>query len=520
MIGGGLRRVVSLCLPLWPTDRLRRRLGSEAPGRDVALVLAGREGRRRVVLSVDLAARQAGLRAGMPVARARALYPGLIIMDADPAGDRAGLERLALWFRLRIAPVVAPDLPDGLVMETTGADHLHGGEQAMLEAMIRRLEEKGVTAKAAVADTWGAAHGLARYGRARIIVAPPGGTVAAVADLPVEALRLPDGPADDLRTLGISRIGQLAAMPRAPLVLRFGPEVVRRLDQAYGREAEVITPVSVAEPVQVSRNFAEPIGAAETIARYIGRLVPLLCAGLEERGQGARRLELLLHRVDSRVAAIRVATGFPVRDAGRLSRLLCEKIETIDPGFGIERMVLTATHAEPVDRRQTVSCLAEEAEPDISDLIDTLANRIGVRAVYRFVPVESDVPERSFRRVPALAPESAEELADDSLHGWSHEWPRPARLLSRPEPVQAMAELPDQPPVFFIWRGVRHRVRCADGPERVFGEWWRGDSELSAVRDYFRVENTSGERFWLYRSGDGEHGETGSQNWFLHGIFG
>ncbi|MCH4091862.1 DUF6504 family protein [Acetobacter sp.] len=423
----------------------------------------------------------------------------------------------SLWFQQRIAPIVAVDSssssgqPNGIVLETTGTDHLHGGEAAMLDAIVRRLAESGFTAKAAVADTWGAAHALARYGRGRVLVVPQGETADALTDLPVEALRLSASIVDGLRTLGVSRIGKLATMPRGPLTLRFGPELERRLDQAYGRIAEPVQAVRPVDPVAAARNFAEPIGAAETIARYIGRLVPVLCEGLDARGDGVRQLDLLLHRVDNAVQAIRVATARPVRDPKHLTRLLREKIETIDPGFGIERMELVAVLAEPMEVRQRVSSLIEEEEADIAGLIDTLANRIGSEALYRFAAVESDIPERSVCRVPALAP-------DDGAT-WPVQWPRPTRLLGRPEPVQAMAELPDQPPVFFIWRGVRHRVRCADGPERVFGEWWKGDAELTIARDYFRVEDTAGERFWLFREGDGEHGETGSQAWFLHGLF-
>ncbi|GCD51224.1 hypothetical protein NBRC106471_2780 [Acetobacter pasteurianus subsp. pasteurianus LMG 1262 = NBRC 106471] len=244
------------------------------------------------MLSVDLAARKLGLRSGIPVAKAQALYPDLVLMDADPDGDRLGLEKLALWFQHRIAPIVAVDAPDGLVLDTTGADHLHGGELPMLKDMVHRMAGAGFRAKAVVADTWGAAHAIARYGRAPIAVVPSGGTASALADLPVEALRLPDTIIDGLATLGVSHIGPLAAMPRAPLALRFGPDVARRLDQeAFGRIGEAIVPVRPVDPVAVSRNFAEPIGAAETIARYIGRLVLLLCQGLDERGQGVRRLD-------------------------------------------------------------------------------------------------------------------------------------------------------------------------------------------------------------------------------------
>ena len=218
------------------------------------------------------------------MAKAQALYPDLVLIDADPEGDRLGLEKLALWFQHRIAPIVAVDAPDGLILDTTGADHLHGGELPMLKDMVHRMAGAGFRAKAVVADTWGAAHAIARYGRAPIVVVPPGEIAGTLADLPLEALRLPDTIIDGLATLGVSRIGPLAAMPRAPLALRFGPDVARRLDQAFGRIGEAIVPVRPVDPVEVSRNFAEPIGAAETIGRYIGKLVPLLCQGLDERG--------------------------------------------------------------------------------------------------------------------------------------------------------------------------------------------------------------------------------------------
>jgi protein ImuB len=264
--------------------------------------------------------------------------------------------------------------------------------------------------------------------------------------------------------------------------------------------------------IEVHRTFAEPIAAAETIARYTGKLVTSLCEALEARGLGAKRLDLLFHLVDNRIEAIRIGTALAVRDARRLTRLICDKIETIDPGFGIEIMRLAATLAEPLPPKQTDFSLAGEAEGDISALIDTLANRVGHRRLYRFAPVASDVPERSVRRIAPLAP--------DTGATWSDPWPRPARLLPVPEPIETVALLPDHPPVTFTWRGVRYRVNRADGPERVFGEWWKHDAEAAAVRDYFQVENDAGERFWIYRTGDGEDVATGSHRWFLHGIFG
>ena len=279
-----------------------------------------------------------------------------------------------------------------------------------------------------------------------------------------------------------------------------------------GRLAEPIDPIRPPDLIEVRRVFAEPIGAPETIARYIGKLVMELCEALATKGLGARRLDLLLHRVDNRIEAIRVGTATPVRDVKRLTRLLCDKIETVEPGFGIEIMRLAATLAEPLAPKQVISPLAEAPEADIFDLIDTLANRVGEKRLYRFAPVASDVPERSVQRIAPAAPCTGD--------AWPDHWPRPARLLPMPEPIEAIALLPDHPPISFTWRGIRRRVKCADGPERVFGEWWKRDAELIAVRDYFQVEDDSGERFWIYRAGDGEDAATGSHRWFLHGIFG
>jgi protein ImuB len=504
-------RVVSLFLPTWSTDRVRRKLGSAAPQAEAPLVLIGREGRRRVILAADAAAQRAGLRVGMNATKAQALVPGLIVSNADPAGDAEALERLALWALRLYAPIVAADPPDGLVIDTTGAAHLHGGEDAMLEAMIARFAASGFTAHVAIADSWSAAYAFARYAVRPIFVVPPGESATAILDLPIAALRLPRDMVESLRVLGFNSIGELADKPRAPLTLRFGPELGRCLDQVMGQISEPIDPIRPPDLIEVRQIFGEPIAAAETIARYTGKLVIQLCEMLEAKGLGAKRLDLLFHRVDNRIEAVRIGTALPVRDVKRLTRLLGDKIETVDPGFGIEIMRLAATLAEPLAPTQIISSLTEEPEADITGLIDTLANRVGDKRLYRFAPVASDVPERSVMRVDPAAPRTGA--------AWPDQWPRPSRLLPTPEPIETVALLPDQPPVTFTWRGVRHRVKRADGPERVFGEWWKRDAELIAVRDYFQVEDAAGERFWIYRAGDGEDQATGSHRWFLHGIF-
>lgn len=493
-----------------------RSLGDNAPPADSPLVLACRDGNRRIVHALNKTAQMRGLRFGMPVSQSQAMLPDLLVMEAEPATDAGALEKLAIWALQHYSPVAAADPADGLVIDATGATHLHGGETEMLDKMVARLGAAGITARVALADTWGAAHAFARYGyfepgRASLVI-PPGRSAALVRGLAIRALRLPADMVEQLHRLGFERIGDLADQPRAPLARRFGPALHLRLDHALGTLNEMIEPVRLPELVEVRRNFAEPIGAAETIARYIAILTIELCEILEARTLGARKLDLIIQRVDNQVQAIRVGTATPVRDVRRLTRLLCDKIETIDPGFGIDVMSLRVPLAAPFARKQLTSLLAEENLADISDLIDTLSNRVGEQNIYRIEPVESEVPERSVKRVPALTPPSGKT--------WHRGWPRPSRLLEKPELIDTVALLPDHPPVAFTWKGQRRRIKRADGPERVFAEWWKRYDEAAAVRDYFQVEDELGERFWIFRAGDGEDPSTGSHAWFLHGFFG
>ncbi|WP_037517717.1 Y-family DNA polymerase [Sphingopyxis sp. LC81] len=505
-----MRQVISLFLPTWPTDRLRRRLGSSAPPPDAPLVLAAMEGQRRLLTAANAAARAIGLVPGMTVAQAQALVPDLQILDAEPDADRAALEKLACWSLRRYAPTISPDPPDGLMLDITGAAHAFGGPEGVLRDLVQRLAEVGTAARAVCAPTYGAAHALARYGADPARVVDPLDLKAAIGALPIAALRLDVNMVLTLGRLGLETIADLEAMPRASLALRFGSAPGQRLDQAFGRAAEPFEPIQPPEPITVERRFAEPIGAPETLARYTGKLVDELARRLEEEGVGARRLDLSFHRVDNRIEAIRAGLAKPSRDRRQMTRLLCARLETIDPGFGVERMQLTVPAAEPLTYHM-VSNLGEAPVPDVAALVDLLGNRIGEGRLFRVAARESDIPERSVARIAPMS-ESTEIR-------WPAAWPRPTRLFARPEPVDTMALLPDHPPVHFVWRGVRRRVTRADGPERIYGEWHLSDAEFLGVRDYFQVEDETGARYWLFRNGDGMDSATGGQGWFLHGLF-
>lgn len=506
-----MRRVISVWLPTWATDRLRRH-------RDVAvlpdkpLVTAAHDGRRQVLAAADRTARSLGLFPGMAVAQAQAMVPGLVVAAADPEGDARALDDLAAWC-LRYAPLTAPDRPDGIWIEAAGVAHLFGGETALLGDLVARLARGGITAKAAIAGTPGAACAVARYAERPIAVVAPSGAAGALRHLPIAALRLPKEMVIGLERLGFERIGQLTAAPRPPLTLRFGPALMRRFDQVFGRLFEPIEPISPPATRSSRLTFPEPLLTPEALTAVIGRLTNAVCAELERREEGARQLDLIFERVDRTQQAIRIGTARPSRAPQHLARLLDEQLERVNPGPGIEAMCLAVPLAEPLSLVQPREGLlaGKKTEADLSVLVDRLINRLGNRRVYRVAPVESDVPERSVRRVAPLSPGS------DAT--WPPTLPRPTRLLTSPQPVEALAMLPDHPPAFFIWRHRQHRIRRTDGPERIAGEWWKRDDERRATRDYWQVEDDTGRRFWLFRSGDAVDSETGDLRWFLHGFF-
>ena len=354
-------------------------------------------------------------------------------------------------------------------------------------------------------------------------------TKNAIASLPVASLRLESSALELLARLGVDSVGQLLALPRAPLVRRFGRRAIAdRLDQATGRAPEPLHPVAVSVPIAVEQRFVEPIATADAIEHWLRDLMPKLCIALAKEGQGARAVELVAARVDGVPQCLRLGFARPTRDAPHMLRLALRRIEEIEPGYGIDALTLHVRRADPLGPESLAPSLACEAAPDLAPLIDALANRIGMDRLWRVTPVESDVPERSVATAPPLDPprERMATLKPDDVrhldgrvadHPWHPRWPRPVRLLHRPEQVDhVLAELPDQPPRRFTWRGVAHRVVRADGPERIAGEWWRRTSERQAVRDYFSVEDEAGDRFWLYRRGDGVWPETGDLRWFLH----
>lgn len=429
--------------------------------------------------------------------------------------------RLADWCR-RFTPLAAPDAPDGAMLDIAGAAHLFGGEEALAQKIERRLAKLGFEARCALADTAEAAWALARFSRLRAV--PTGADEKQLrrllGDLPVAALRISTDKAYALSQTGLKRVDDLWMRPRAPIAARFGEEIFRRLDGLMGKLRTPITPRFEAPFYVVERNFAEPIGRREDVESVLATLAQDLCRLLERHGEGARRVEANLFRTDGLVRHIEIASSRPLRDSQAISLLLRERIKAaaergdedpLDSGFGFDLMRLAALHVEELNPAQdswtrVVVPLQEKG----AELIDRLGARLGAHRVQRLAPNPTHWPDHAARFVTAATAPAIDWDTEPQL-------PRPIRVFERPEPVEAIAEVPDGPPLRFKWRRVMHEVVSIEGPERIAPEWWAQQAP-QLTRDYFRVEDKEGRRFWMFR--EGLYGEEAPRpRWFLHGVF-
>ncbi len=500
-------------LPSWPIQRLRRS-GAVSPASPAATVATAGGARRLQALCPQAAA--AGLWPGQTLAEARALCPALAICPADPEADGAALGRLAHWCE-RFTPLAAADPPEGLWLDITGCAELFGGEAGLAGTLAALLSRDGLSCQVAVAGTAGAAWALARAGKTAGTNLPSGQEAEALAALPVALLRLDARSVSGLRALGVRRIGELARLERAALTARFGAGPRLRLDQALGNAAEAIAWPHPPAPWAERLAFAEPIGTEADLSRVLALLAKRLGERLAAARLGGVAFTATFFRVDDARPTLGIGAALPLAEPERIAALLRLRLEGLDPGFGVEAVLLEATATAPLAQPQLGLPGIVPSDPALPEralaaVVDELANRLGTARLWRPAPRASHVPERAVRHLPPLAP-------SPPWSGAAGE--RPLRLLARPEPIEATAPLPDQPPLQFRWRGGLHRVRAASGPERIAAEWWQpsaaaaGRPEADLLRDYYRVEDSEGNRFWVFRAGL----DPATARWFLHGLF-
>jgi len=466
------------------------------PDSPVVLTVEGPHG--PIIHAVTKTAATRGAHPGARLTDARALDPALIAIPADPEGDTALLQRFARWAG-RWSPLVEVD-GDGLRLDVTGVAHLFGGENGLVRDIRRRFAKAGFSTRVAIAPTAAAAWALSRFGGVEL------------APLHVSALRLDPDTVRTLERLGLKTVGALIDMPRLALARRFrgGEDVVDVLDRMLGRKPEPLTAAPSDPPPRALLKLEEPATHPEASGQALERLIPELVRQLQQRHLGARRLSLTGFRVDGSTAVASVATAIPSRDPKHLQRLLSDKAAMLDPEFGFDAFALTAEWTEQLGAAQDSLVEEPSGERELARLVDRLTVKLGPRRVRRPQAEESHLPERASGWVSALA--KAEPIESPPVT-------RPQRLLDRPEAIDVIYATPEGMPRRFVWRRAVHDIARAEGPERIAPEWWRQPSS-ARLRDYYKVEDAEGRRYWIYREGLIGDGRGGAPAWFIHGLFG
>ncbi len=446
------------------------------------------------------------------------MVPGLLTKPAQPDEDARALAALALWC-IRWSPSVAVDAPDGAFIDCGGSAHLFGGDDGLVADIVRRLTAAGIDVRVAVAATPGAAWAAARFSdRPRTVLGDDLATAAA--GWPLAALRLEPATRTAAGMLGLKVVGDLYAMPRAGLARRFrgdlGLGVVERLDQLLGVAGEALDMVEVPASHVVRAVFAEPVTEIAGVAARLPAMLDDLAAQLARSGLGATGLRLTGCRIDGCVTSIGVRMGAS-RDT-RLWRRLIDTagLEHLDLGFGIDALVLAASGTGIVAEADRALQDEETTRESLSELIDRLSARLRRGAVRVARGEASWLPERAERWHPAQGSRLDQVGPSDPSA-----IPRPLIILDPPEIIEATALVPHGAPVQFRWRRLVRRVARVEGPERIAPEWWRGPPS-ARTRDYYRVEDTEGQRFWLFREGLYDSGDTIDATppaWWLHGVF-
>lgn len=460
---------------------------------------------RMVITAANQIAESKGVSKGMVLADARAISPSLEVQDDKPDLNERLLKRIAEWC-IRFTPVAAVDPPDGILLDASGCAHLWGGESAYIRDIITKLSNRGYDVRATIADTPGVAWAVARYGKDQPVI-PVGNSINALLPLPPEALRLEAEATWRLHRLGLHRISQFIKMPRPSLRKRFGQHFLAQIDKALGQQLEILKPVCQPEPYQERLPCLEPIVTAAGIEIALQGLLKTLNNRLQRDQKGLRTAVFKGFRVDGKIEQIRIETNRASHHTTHLFKLFESKLTTIEPGLGIELFVLEAPKVEDYHAKQEKMWEDAGGLEDIrlSELLDRLESRVGKKSINRYLPDEHYWPERSFRKV--------ESLSEKTTINWRTDKPRPLHVLKIPERIEVTSLMPDYPPMLFVHKGKIHNIKKADGPERIEQEWW---IQKGQHRDYYRVEDQDGNRYWLFRLG---YYDDENYQWFLHGFF-
>jgi protein ImuB len=497
------QRFVSIWFRYLITDWYSRR---QPALRSTPFVLVSPIHNRIVITAANHLAEAEGIRIGMLLADARAIAPSLLVFDDRPELPIQLLTAIGEWC-IRFTPYAAIDPPDGLILNVSGCTHLWGGEDIYLTSIHKRLMDLKYHTRLAMADTIGAAWAIAHFGNEPFIL-KKGEQATALLTLPPASLRLDPEIIERLHKLGLRQVKSFINMSRSALRIRFGQNLIQRLNQALGEENEVIQPVQPIPPYQERLACLEPILTSTGIEIALQRLLEMLCTRLLKEGKGIRRVSFKCYRVDNKIEQIEIGTNRASNHVSHLFKLFQLKLPTIEPALGIELFILEALNVEDVPAFQEKLWRGTWGLENIqlSELLDRITGKIGEGNIHRYLPTEHYWPERSFHAASSL---------DEKLNSaWRSDKRRPIQLLSKPEPVEVTAPIPDYPPMLFRYKGKLHTIKKADGPERIEREWWL---DAGVYRDYYLVEDHCGCRYWLFRSG--HYSPAKNHQWFIHGFF-
>jgi len=459
---------------------------------------------RMMIAASNAIAQEKGIYKNMALADARAIFPSLQVTDDKPGLTDKLLTKIAEWC-IRFSPFVSIDSPDSLIIDATGCSHLWGGDDPYLTTISQRLKKCGYNTKIAIADTIGAAWAIARFSNDTFIKS--GQHTNALLVLPPQALRLDPDTIERLEKLGLRQVKDFISMPRAALRRRFGRPFIRRVDQAFGLEEEIIEPVQPVEPYEERLPCLEPIATATGIEIALQKLLKIVCHRLEQEQKGLRKAVFKCFCIDGRIETVEIGTNHPSHNAPHIFKLFETKISSIRPELGIELFALIAPKVEDVLQLQQKIWEKTSGLDNIrlAELLDRIAGKVGENCIHRYLPDEHYWPERSVKLASTLNEKPTTE--------WVVDKPRPLQLLPNPEKIAVTAPIPDYPPINFRYKGKLHIIAKADGPERIEQEWWLQQGQH---RDYYYVEDEEGKRYWLFRLG---HYADKSYQWFIHGFF-
>lgn len=497
-----MKRYVSIWFPNLLSDWLATRK-TELKG--MVYVFTKAERGRIMITAASKEAEKQGIISGTVLADAKAIVPDIQCFDDQVDLNKKLLTRIAKW-AIRYSPIVGLDLPDGIILDSSGCSHLWGGEAEYLSHILHKLNESGYSCQGSISDTIGASYAIARFGKKSTIIAP-NEQYNAILNLPPIALRLEAPLYQRLHKLGLDKIGKFVQMPRSVLRRRFGEELLFNLGQTLGTEEHTIKPILIVPPYEERLPCLEPIRTKPAIEIAIEKLLEVLCKRLSNDGLGIRSAELKGYRLDGRLTGAKIGTNAATHNIKHLLKLFELKIAQIEPALGIELFILTATKTERmhIHQQKIWSGKPGLADQNLAQLLDRIAGKVGQQSIKRYIPQANYWPERSLR--PAVSLEEKTEIQ------WQKANPRPMEILNKPIPVQVTAPIPDYPPMNFRYKDELHLVTKADGPERIEREWW---IESGEHRDYYILEDEKGQRYWIFRSG---HYNEEHSHWFLHGFF-